>query len=120
MTEKQLTELVKAIGEAMGFIDGENGFFRANYNGTNGTRFFGFISKGDGNIEDTSATDSENDESGAYNGLSLVFFPKVDGVSNKGDKKDGSGDVESFIISLGVGTLGLGSDYELATRPGTR
>lgn len=121
MTEKELTELVKAIGKAMGFEDKTNGFFRTNRNAVNGARYFGFISKADGNVQDdTSVIDNENDESGAYSGLSLVFFPYVSDVSKKGDKQDGSGNVKSFVVSLGVGTLGLVSDYELAARPGTR
>lgn len=121
MTEKDLTELVKKIGEAMGFEDKKNGFFRENKNAVNGARYFGFISKADGNVQDdTSVIGNENDESGAYSGLSLVFFPKVKDVSKAGEKKNGDGTVESFVVSLGVGTLGLVSDYELAARPGTR
>ena len=46
MTEKELTELVKAIGQVCGFKDKENGFFRDNKNAENGARYFGFISKG--------------------------------------------------------------------------
>ena len=93
MTEKDLTELVKKIGEAMGFEDKKNGFFRENKNAVNGARYFGFISKADGNVQDdTSVIGNENDESGAYSGLSLVFFPKVKDVSKAGEKKKGRDD----------------------------
>lgn len=141
MTEKELTELVKAIGKACGFRDKENGFFRDNKKAENGARYFGFISKGN-NAEADSVTGTENTESGRYWDFSLVFFPEVDGVksgkknnsenSDEDDsetkkevkkdnlKSDGKGIVKSFLVSLGVGTNGFAFDQNLATRPGTR
>ena len=119
MTEKDLTELVKAIGQACGFSDKENGFFRDNKKAENGSRYFGFISKGN-NAEGDSVTGTENTESSRYWDFSLVFFPDVEGVDKSNLKDDGRGTVNSFLISLGVGTNGFAFDQELASHPGTR
>ncbi len=119
MTEKDLTELVKAIGQVCGFKDKENGFFRDNKNAENGARYFGFISKGN-NAEVDGVTGTENTESGRYWDFSLVFFPEVDDVNKSNLKNNGEGTVSSFLVSLGVGSNGFAFDQNLATRPGTR
>lgn len=119
MTEKELTELVKAIGQVCGFKDKENGFFRDNKNAENGARYFGFISKGN-NAEVDGVTGTENTESGRYWDFSLVFFPEVDDVNKSNLKNNGEGTVSSFLVSLGVGSNGFAFDQNLATRPGTR
>ena len=59
-----------------------------------GGAYFGFIS---GNEE----------FSGRYNDLSLVFFPA-------------NNDTGSWLMAIGVGTLGFKNDYELANLPGIR
>ena len=48
----------------------------------------------------------EEDTTGPYHDFSLVFFPDNDN--------------QSWIISLGVGSLGFKNDYELASLPGVR
>ncbi len=58
-----------------------------------GGAYFGFISP-------------EEEATGPYHDFSLVIFP---------DNKNGS-----WVISLGVGTLGFKNDYELASLPGIR
>jgi 5-methylcytosine-specific restriction protein B len=60
----------------------------------NGGAYFGFISP-------------EEELSGPYHDFSLVIFP-----ANRID--------DPWLISLGVGTLGFKSDYELASLPGIR
>ena len=111
MTEKQLTELVKAIGDAMGFNEKQNGY-RSNPNGNNGKRFFGFISKGS---QENDTSGNENGDKGSYSDLSLVCFPEVEKETENVDSE-----VKSSIVCLGVGTLGFVMDMDLATSPGTR
>lgn len=59
-----------------------------------GGAYFGFIG-------------SEEEPSGPYHDLSLVIFP-------------GSNINESWLVALGIGTLGFKTDYELAMLPGLR
>jgi len=50
----------------------------------------------------------EEDPSGQYHDFSIVLFP--------GDEEGNT----SWILSLGIGTLGFQNDYELAAKPGFR
>jgi 5-methylcytosine-specific restriction protein B len=59
-----------------------------------GGAYFGFISP-------------DEEPAGPYHDLSLVIFPAIDPI-------------DSWLISLGVGTLGFKNDYELASLPGIR
>ena len=59
-----------------------------------GGAYFGFISP-------------DEEPAGPYHDLSLVIFPALDPI-------------DPWLISLGVGTLGFKTDYELASLPGIR
>lgn len=101
MKKKDFVELVKTIADACGFEDKKNGIFRDKaINSPGVSAWFGFIS----------SENEKNSDSGRYTDLSLVFFP----TTNSTD------DIESCLISLGVGTDSFQYDLDLASLPGTR
>lgn len=102
MKKKEFVELVKTIAEACGFEDKKNGIFRDKaINSPGDSAWFGFIS----------SENEKNSDSGRYTDLSLVFFPTTNNSTS---------DVESCLISLGVGTDSFQYDLDLASLPGTR
>ena len=101
MKKNEFVELVKTIAEACGFEDKKNGIFRDRaINSPGDSAWFGFIS----------SENEKNSESGRYTDLSLVFFPTTNTTN----------DMESCLISLGVGTDSFQYDLDLASLPGTR
>lgn len=80
---------------------------------TNGA-YIGLIDSGQPIVEDDYESESANDMSGAYTGLSFVVFTQCS------SKEDINNEQEYCIVSIAIGSSSLGDDLALASKPGFR
>ncbi len=113
MTPKNLpknTDFDKEIKDKVS-KDGGNAIIRHSL--TNGA-YIGLIDPGQPIVEDDYESESANDMSGAYTGLSFVVFTQCS------SKEDINNEQEYCIVSIAIGSSSLGDDLDLASKPGFR